>query len=248
MNLNETHYQLFISCSHTLQAEVGSIPRDWFQWVIAEGIAHYYQKADIGQLANKRLTRDELQHICKFNSGVDTLDCCISILAWGGMNRKYGREIFKCENNWLSDLEDLRRSEITPYEAYARLAGLRNDSKLKGMGPAYFTKLIYFLQQNPPEPGFIMDQWTASSVNLLYGRSVVETKMSNYVINGRHISYESVTDKNTVKNYQDFCELILDLSKRSNIDPSKVEEMLFSEGRNRGEWRNYVKSKRKSIS
>jgi len=243
MTLNETHYQFFLSCNRTLQAEVGSIPRDWFMCITSS-----YEKVDIEQLANKRLARDELHHMCQLNSGVDTLYCCISILAWGGMNRNHGRDLLPFKNDWLHILEDLRHSKITSYEAYTRLAGLRNASKLKGMGPAYFTKLIYFLQQNPPELGFIMDQWTAGSVNLLYGRSVVETKMTNYVINGRHISYESVTDKNTVKNYQDFCERILDLSKRSNIDPSKVEEMLFSEGRNKGEWRNYVKSERKTIS
>lgn len=113
------------------------------------------------------------------------------------------------------------------------------------MGPAYFTKLIYFLNQNDDIPGFIMDQWTAASVNLLFEDSVVLTRFSEFTFkNGRKISFETVTDQNTQENYKKFCECILELAKRLNESPDNVEEKLFSEGRGKGEWRQYVVNQR----
>ena len=49
--------------------------------------------------------------------------------------------------------------------AYKQFHRLVNEKKLTHMGPAYFTKLIYFLGSK--QNGYIMDQWTARSMNLL---------------------------------------------------------------------------------
>lgn len=79
-----------------------------------------------------------------------------------------------------SHLNLLRTGGLSRCEAYRLFLG---TGAIPGIGPAFFTKLIYFFS---PTPDFyILDQWTAKSVNLLTGNWVV--KMSgDTVFNGFH--------------------------------------------------------------
>jgi chaperonin GroEL len=44
--------------------------------------------------------------------------------------------------------------------------------QIKNCGPAYYTKLLFFLPGSDENRGIIMDQWTARSVNLLVGKAL----------------------------------------------------------------------------
>ena len=250
MQLKENaHLDFFIEkWNHIRQGKIGSSPANWFSF-ISSRLDKPINLYDTNNLSEEKVSRQQLKQWSKEGSGVDILTCCISILAWGGMNRKHGVKLFKHIENWLPVAERLRKSELSAYEAYESFAGLRKNSRMDGMGPAYFTKLIYFLNQNDDIPGFIMDQWTAASVNLLFEDSVVLTRFSEFTFkNGRKISFETVTDQNTKENYKKFCACILELAKRLNESPDNIEEKLFSQGRGKGEWRKYVIKQRQALS
>lgn len=144
------------------------------------------------------------------------------------MNREHGKSLFE-HKEWLNVINKMRNNEIeTRKEAYELFAELRKNKKLKGMGPAYFTKLICFV--NPNLKGYIMDQWTSKSINLLFSNKTVF-----FHNNG------NVTDKNTDKIYEDFCLKIEYLADLLKLKPIDLEENIFSNGgANKGKWRQFV--------
>jgi hypothetical protein len=96
------------------------------------------------------------------------------------------------------------------------------------MGPAYFTKLIFFLR--PDLNGYIMDQWLARSINLLFPQAG-PIRLSNTV----------VTDRNTADDYERFCSHVEHVARELGITPAEAEERMFSNGgRSKGRWRQYV--------
>ena len=211
--------------------------RDWFSWVIAS--SHFKWDATNLPLDVDRQGLKEMVAL----SNVNTIDCCASVLAWGGMNRMHGSRLFKCKSDWISLSEKIRSGAVSRSEAYDEFAGLRNSGQLSGMGPAYFTKLIFFLMPESTMRGYIMDQWTARSVNLLSGKNLVRTKRYEVQVNGRLRTFETVSDQNTSRDYENFCVYLEELSQHSaiNVPPEDLEQCLFSNGRGKGRWRTYVK-------
>jgi hypothetical protein len=103
------------------------------------------------------------------------------------------------------------------------------------MGPAYFTKLIFFL--DPKHDGYIMDKWTATSVNLLWNPWLIKLSAEYYV-----------TDRNTEIEYEKFCQVIERIATELNLSPVIVEERLFSSGgRKSHPWRRHVKDYRATL-
>ena len=104
------------------------------------------------------------------------------------------------------------------------------------MGIAYFTKLIYFFSAEPH--GYILDQWTARSTNLLCGKEKINLTWGKYKNKG----FAVVNDSNTVTDYSFFCDFVRELTSHCDhlTDPGDTEAALFSKGRGKGRWRNYV--------
>jgi hypothetical protein len=100
-------------------------------------------------------------------------------------------------------------------EAYLLFSGLRAENNLPGIGPAYFTKLIFFVR--PTLGGYIMDQWTARSINLLYGKTIQLTQGPSVAENDPEI-------------YEDFRRKIEDVGERLRCSPDEAERALFSSG------------------
>jgi hypothetical protein len=99
-----------------------------------------------------------------------------------------------------------------------------------GIGPAYFTKLIFFA--NPRHDGYIMDQWTSRSVNFLLERSpIVKMRTKNHV-----------DPRNDEAAYERFCCAVEALSDLLiNRSPEETEQCLFSTGgRQPHPWRRYL--------
>jgi len=176
---------------------------------------------------DKKITRKDLLNN-EFVNELTNEELAIIILSWGGMNRKHGKALFD-HKEWLNIIENMRSGIIeSRKEAYELFQGLRKEGKLTGMGPAYFTKLICFV--NPKLNGYIMDQWTSKSINLLF-----ENKLILLNSNGH------VTDKNTAEIYEDFCCKIEQLGELLKLSPITLEENLFSNGGlKKGDWRQYV--------
>jgi hypothetical protein len=96
------------------------------------------------------------------------------------------------------------------------------------MGPAYYTKLICFTNRNLG--GYIMDQWTAKSINLLTNSNLVSLTSGGLV-----------SDSNDCNTYEMFCNYIEELAKHTKLSPLDTEEALFSYGgKKKGYWRNTI--------
>ena len=244
MILNECHYEHFKAASLNPNSWHGTSPASWFSWIQRQKDVNYSSYSASGALPGQQLSRADLFAIVE-DSNFDTLSCCISILAWGGMNRKYGADALSMYSNWIHVAEDIRKGLLDRGQAYEKFATLREKSMIRGMGPAYFTKLIFFLSPNTLPRGLIMDQWTSASVNLLFDRKIVQTKLQKTrQKNGMVKLSEFVTDDNTKENYLNFCKCVELIATRLNKDPATIEEMLFSEGRGKINWRKYVVDQR----
>ena len=100
------------------------------------------------------------------NKDANALTKVLFVLAWGAMtlpNARYALTSY--QNYWKEIVGDMLEVNLCRDEAYEKFHSLVKSRNLTNMGPAYFTKLIYFLE--PKHNGYIMDQWTARSMNLL---------------------------------------------------------------------------------
>ena len=211
------------------QGIVGKKPREWAKKM---GINHSYS------LPNKILDRNELKRMCsdKTNSN---MYCYLNIMAWGdqgfGLTKKNARIPWEEHYDDLdTKIEELRKGNISRVEAFDLFC---NDGRIKRLGPAYFTKLLYFFNYNNSEKMYIMDQWTTKPILMITGKNII-----------RHVKKDgSPTAKNSGKNYELFCRIIENLKHHLNLkEGSAVEEKLFSNGErpgkknSKGEFRQFV--------
>jgi hypothetical protein len=193
----------------------------------AKDWGNYFYDKNLNKSLDLKLTRSELSD-SKFIGDLTNEELAIAILSWGGMNREHGKSLFQ-HKEWLEIIEKMITNKVkTRKECYELFKNLRKNKKLKGMGPAYFTKLICFV--NPKLKGYIMDQWTSKSMNLLFDNKTV------YLNNNGN-----VTDKNSAEIYEDFCHKIEYLAELLKLNPIDLEENIFSNGGiKKGKWRQFV--------
>lgn len=178
-------------------------------------------------LPSEKLTRQALKEFCHKDSKYTDEECLGAVMAWGGQNRKHGQTLFSRKDEVLPIIADMRTSSINHLQAYKAFDYLCQQDKKLGMGAAYFTKLIFFCE--PSHRGFIMDQWTAKSTNLLCCEQVI------------HLQAGYVSKKNNGDKYEYFCKVVEDLAKRLNTSAEHIEMSMFSKGgRNKAPWRQYV--------
>jgi hypothetical protein len=190
--------------------------------------SRYIEASIDSPLLDKKLTRVDLLN-SDFHLQLSDIELSFAILSWGGMNRKHGKSLFR-NSEWIYIVKLIRNLHIiNRMDAYEAFYSLRIQDKLPGMGPAYFTKLICFL--NPKLNGYIMDQWTAKSVNLLCDRNVVSLSKTGYV--------DSVKNEKWV--YEEFCTIIDSVAYTLGVNGIDVEESMFSSGgKKKGAWRKTV--------
>lgn len=233
ISFNRKHLEKFTS---TVEEELtefpGFVPSKWWQ--------HVSKSLKIQPNLDLPDVRVSRQNLIDFSQKreFDDLHFSVCILAWGGMNRKHGAMALNHFEHWHPILSSLREGRISWRDAYSYFSKLRTKSLLPGMGPAYFTKLIFFGCAG--REGYIMDQWTGRSINLLTNRQVVNLSWSSY----RGRTSAQVSDQNTVRNYEEFCTLVDELSTIVGEGKTgcEIEAALFSEGRGKGNWRRYVKA------
>jgi len=186
---------------------------------------------------NYRLGRENIFNMVK-DKEINDLELCLAIMAWGGQMRgaKNGRLFFSVsqQEKWLSLFNNQRNNPFDRAEAYEEWLKLGPC----GCGPAYFTKILFFLDRN--RRSYIMDQWTAKSMHLLTSHS---SNSKNPKITNGHLPRN-----NTPENYESFCafieKLARELSEQCNkdINPHQAEQIIFSSGgRPPGTWRAYVR-------
>lgn len=218
--MNEIHLNYLIQIGNNDQGYVGNNSLKWGLSVIGPG-------ENLDPYLNKQFNRYELFEYCQ-NQNNNNLNILIAILSWGGMRRDHGRKLFENRNFILRIVDELRNGNFeTREQAFAIFQNHRKKKILPGLGIGYFTKLICFLAPNLN--GYIMDQWVAKSINLLTGEYIVNLTGNNWV--------NDINDSNT---YEIFCKHIDNLAKLLNCSGFEAEKRIFSVGRKKGQWRNYL--------
>lgn len=176
-----------------------------------------------------QMCRESLLSKCADNQ-ISNRDTFVAAMAWGGMQKRHAIPLLRDHWHKLNGAINLLRtgSFDSREDAFREFQSLRSLGAISHMGIAYFTKLICFFQ--PQLNGYILDQWTAKSCNLLIGQNLVK------------LTGNWVNDKNTPRIYNEFCGFIDDLAIVLNCSGLKAEERIYSKGYNVGEWRKYVKS------
>ena len=226
--INETALQAVRSPQPDYNWE-GHNPFNWANHIVDKTYSGFFRH----RTSNERINWNR-QLVSEFlaDRNVAPEDAFIAICAWGKMRHDHGRRAWSKKNGWLGTIERLRRSHLQPEtrsQTYEIFRELRKAGQLPGVGPAYFTKIMFFLR--PDLNAYILDQWTSRSINLLYPEeSLIRLGPSNNVL-----------DSNSGETYEIFCLKIEDLAKRIGRTSIETEKIIFGGGgKNPAPWRKYV--------
>ncbi len=206
---------------------VGHDPFNWANHVTDKTYSGFFRQPP----QDKSIEWDR-RYVSQFllHQSVTPEDAFIAISAWGKMRHDHGRRAWAKRNEWRDTIEGMRQSHrSTRAQTYEVFRGLRKAKQLPGVGPAYFTKIMFFLF--PELNAYILDQWTARSINILYPEGeLIDLGPS-----------KNVLDSNTGDAYEAFCLKIEDLARKIGQSPIETEKIIFSGGgRNPAPWRAYV--------
>ena len=201
-------------------------------------------------------------------SDVSSLAKVLFVLGWGGMRTSNAANaLTSFHEHWEEIVDKMLDGTINRFQAYHEFHSLNygeNAQKkgvkvLDGMGPAYYTKLIFFLQKK--HNGYIMDQWTSRSMNLLRKDACRKIHLKRVYKKGEgkedRKNYYVDSEKNDVCVYKAFCRDLEHLADRLSkhfhdlntgdklqMKAEATEQLLFSRGNvvrvPLGNWRSYV--------
>jgi len=192
------------------------------------------------------LSRDQIFKVVS-DEKVDIVTLCSVIFAWGGMRPKNGKNILKNQREWRLVVQEIRDTPMTREQAYEKLHKLRTSGVLKGVGPAFFSKLIFFLRGELSKgTGYIMDQWTGCSINLLHksGPIILMDADYRFTKKGKPTDVYHVSDRNDKSRYEQFCLALDKVAEILGLSQIDAELFLMSSAKGRDNWRSYVKEHR----
>lgn len=208
------------------QGMVGDNPS---RWTNEMGIEHSFELPDYF------LSREEVRTLCQCQE-TDLLKAYLIVMSWGAQGRgpggrKYAQQAWNNQTNLVDNISKIKYGRLTREQEFNLFC---EDGEVLGLGPSYFTKLLYFF--SPHKNRYIMDQWTTKPVILLTRQNII-----------RH-SDKGPTKKNTGKNYELFCKVIEDLVDKIEAENGdEVEQRLFSVGsikrKPRGKFRQFIVEK-----
>ena len=149
-------------------------------------------------------------------NSIDVRKLIICIFAWGGMRPTptWGKSAIHTIESYEYICSELLRG-LPSIDAYDEFYKQHQKGMMKGIGPAYYTKLIFFLGD---QTGVIMDQWTARSTNLILNAPVIKLTRN-----------KNVDKANCQQVYLKYLDFITELKNTLKIDSlSKTEELIFS--------------------
>ena len=231
--MNQKHLAKFIEYKDEVLVEeqwIGYNIKNWWQWV-----KKYTEKEfPEGNQPDGKLTRNQLKRLCSKDSHYADWECLAAVMAWGGQNRKHGVTLFNRFDEIQPLIHDMRHGILSSQEAYSEFYKVWMKPEKLGMGAAYFTKLIFFCE--PSHKGYIMDQWTSKSINLLSGEKIV------------HLISGHVSKNNTMETYKKFCALTDQIGDELGHKGEEIEIAMFSKGgRKKWKWRDYVVKEYKQL-
>lgn len=226
--------------ANTQSPWIGLDPHSWAE-SLGAGLGNRFG------LSTTPLTRTSLRALWA-NSHVSDETCFLSTMAWGGMQRGNGRRAWAARANWLPVCQAVRAGGHTRSTGYAAFSALRNGGGLPGMGPAYFTKILFFA--DPKADAYILDQWTTRSIHLLTAQGQCPAVRKDYSTVKKAALFSDPTklrlivgDDVSVSDYLDYCTRVEQLGQILGMTSHAVEERLFSSGgKCPHPWRAYVMS------
>ena len=228
---NNIHWQTFAGIPYQAQGAVGDSPARW-----ATGLNGVPNAAN---LPNAPMGRATVRDICR-NPNHDVLYGYVCAMAWGGQNDRFQHRAQAWNNRaaLIPKLIALRAGGLTHCQVYNLFTGANS---VPGLGPSFFTKLIYFFSPDQPvgATGFyIMDQWTSKSVDLITQRWVVRLA---------RIQRTSPGHQNRCGNYEAYCREVESIAIALGLGQGhgdQAEEMLMSKGSpNPWPWRIHVQNR-----
>jgi hypothetical protein len=184
----------------------------------------------------KALDRKTLRAYCRQND-VSDLETFVAVMAWGGMSVRNGRLALRAPRTILELVGQIRYSVLDRADDYERFYRARREGSMNGIGPAYYTKLLFFIR--PDQDSYILDQWTARSIHVLTG-SCEFPRVARLPRNQAR-----VPDTITPQDYEKYCRIVDVIAGHAGPmrwTGADVEERLFSEGgRAPKPWREHVK-------
>ncbi len=231
MPLNQQRLQQFLNIPYVAQGAIFFAPLRWAGNLGLENVDQF-------GLPNTPLNRLSVRNYCRdFNQNV--LFGYLCVMAWGGqgvgVTRRHAISAWDHRERISQILNSLRTNQaLSRAEAYDLFAG---ENSIPGLGPSYWTKLIFFFSKL--DNRYIMDQWTAKSINYLWDAAIVP--MSGDMPDANQCTGEI---------YERFCSCIDELAQiattQRNEDRSwtgeQIEQRLFSVGGRRpGAFRKVIR-------
>lgn len=218
----QQHWVPFSNTTFVAQGPFGRVPARW-------AAAHNIPTQGLALPAHQ-LTRQQVRAECRGPNPV--LHGYICAMAWGmqgaGPMNAHAQTAWGHHVEIEARLQTLRAGALSREDAYNVFA----VDPIPCLGPSYFTKLIYFFSPGEEPLGYIMDQWTGKSVNLITGHHVVR-------MNGH-----APSASNTAENYDSYCKVVDFIATHCDCSGDQIEQRLFStnaQGRRpRGAWRSHV--------
>ena len=159
MTFDKSHEQVLIATlNQPAMSWAGRVPRR-FADSVARGLGSRLH------LPTALMSRSQVKSFCMDPANSDEA-CFLVVSAWGGMRVNNARACWKSRRRWRKIIAALRAGCFSRSAAFDQFKNCVATGNLKGMGPAYFTKLIFFCRPND-DIGYIMDQHTVTSIHVL---------------------------------------------------------------------------------
>lgn len=212
------------------------VPREWMKSMGIGGEDLSRFGLEMASIPEGLQDRYQVRDICR-DSARHVLVGYICAMAWGGQGpgkmQHHAKRAWGSRSLLVPILERIKAGGLTRAQAYDVL----NDAAIEGLGPSYFTKLIFFFM--PERNSYIMDQWTAKSINYLTARKIV--KLNSHV----------PSRANSGEDYERYCMLVEELRDHlatlgEKLSGEEVEQRIFSsggKGKALGKWRALIKDK-----
>jgi hypothetical protein len=200
-------------------------PQSWVASLQLDGAVFDAELPAIAQ------TREEVRSLCRDNR-LDLMYRYICAMAWGnqgpGLRHRHAIAAWAQRDRLRPILARVYAGDLDRAEAYTLFCG---QGMILGLGPSYFTKLLYFF--SPIETFYIMDQWTAKSINYLCKERVVP------------MAGDNVATRKDGDHYELYCRAVETLAamtrETEDLSGAQTEMRLFCHGgRPPGAWRKII--------
>jgi hypothetical protein len=228
MSFNDRHVQEFLEPPfQPREFASAKTPQNWVRSHLDRPVACF------AELPSDAQTRDQVYATCR-NDALSLEHRFICAMAWGSQRRRNARLTWANWDRLAKILALIFEGGMTREHAYELFRG---KGAIKGLGPAYFTKLLFFF--SPEKTFYIMDQWTAKSINYLADEEVV------VLAQGQDGTDGPSSTRNSGATYARYCKMVDELSQL-NCPPltgEQTEQKLFCSGSpDVGKWRAIIRA------